>query len=186
MSAHGAARLILAAHLGVAPTGIAWRRGRHGKPALVDHPLQTNLSHSDEWVLLAATTGGPIGVDVQRVNARLDVVRMAERYYTPAEAAHVVATAGDLRPERFFALWSRKEACLKASGGRLIEGMRVPVLGTDLVHDPGGVLPGPYVVRDLSMPAGFHAAVAMEGTESFTVHRGTGGAFALSDRAIDM
>jgi len=172
VTAHGAARLILAAHLGVAPAAIVWRRGRYGKPALVDHPLHTNLSHSDEWVLLAATTGGPVGVDVQRVNARLDMARMAERYFTPAEAAHVAAAPPGLRAERFFTLWARKEACLKASGGRLIEGMRVPVLGTDLVHDPGGSLPGPFVVRDLPVPTGFHAAVAMEGTESFTIRPG--------------
>jgi hypothetical protein len=49
--------------------------------------------------------------------------------------------------------------------------MRVPVLGTDHVHDPGGALPGPYLVRDLPVPAGFRAAVAVEGVESFTVHR---------------
>jgi 4'-phosphopantetheinyl transferase len=177
VSAHGAARLILAAHLGIAPTDVVWRRGPHGKPSLVGQSVQVNLSHSDEWVLIAATTVGSVGVDVQRVNERVDVLRLAERYFPPAEAAHVAAAGPDAeRAARFFALWTRKEACLKVSGGRLIEGMRVPVLGagpdhgTDpvRVHDPAGSLPGPYVVRDLPAPAGFHAAVAVEGSETFT------------------
>src|SRR5262245_57471266 len=47
VTAHGAARLILAAHLGVAPAEIRWRRGEHGKPELVGQSLQVNLSHSD-------------------------------------------------------------------------------------------------------------------------------------------
>jgi 4'-phosphopantetheinyl transferase len=186
VAAHGAARLILAAHLGLAPTDIAWRRGRFGKPSLIGLPTQVNLSHSDEWALLAATAVGPVGVDVQRISERVDVLRMAERYFPPAEASHVGAGGSDAeRASRFFALWSRKEACLKASGGRLIEGMRVPVLGTDQVHDPGGSLPGPYVVRDLPGPDGFQAAVAVEGTESFTVQHGTFDPIALSDRLID-
>lgn len=186
VGAHGATRLILAAHLGLAATDIVWRRGRHGKPSLVGQSAQVNLSHSDEWVLLAATAAGPVGVDVQREDSRADVLRMAERYFPPVEAAYVAAAGEDAeRAARFFALWTRKEACLKASGGRLIEGMRVPVLGTDHVHDPGGRLPGPYVVRDLSAPAGFHAAVAVEGTESFTVQHGTIDPIALSDRLID-
>jgi len=186
VSAHGAARLILAAHLGIAPTDIVWRRGPHGKPSLVGQSAQANLSHSDEWVLLAATTAGPVGVDVQRVDERVDVLRLAERYFPPAEAAHVAAAGRHAeRAARFFALWTRKEACLKASGGRLIEGMRVPVLGTDHVHDPDGSLPGPYVVRDLPAPTGFHAAVAVEGAESFTVRHGTIDPIALSDRLID-
>lgn len=170
VTAHGAARLILAAHLGVAPAGIRWLRGQHGKPELVGESLQVNLSHSDEYVLLAATTAGRIGVDLQRVIAPVDVVRMAERYFPPAEAAHVASAAPDERAARFFALWARKEACLKASGARLFEGIRLPVHGTDHVGDPGAGLPGPYVVRDIPVPAGFHAAVAMEGTGAFTVH----------------
>ncbi len=43
------------------------------------------------------------------------------------------------------------------------------VTGHVHVRDPGGALPGPYVVCDLPAPPGFHAAVAVEGMETFTV-----------------
>jgi hypothetical protein len=37
------------------------------------------------------------------------------------------------------------------------------------VCDPGGPLPGPYLVTDVRAPAGFRAAVAAAGPEPFSV-----------------
>ena len=128
------------------------------------------------------TSCGPVGVDVQRVYHHLDAVGMARRYYPPTEAGYVAAAPVSSRPRRFVELWTRKEACLKASGARLMQGLRLPVQGAGeiVVHDPSGPLSGPYVVRDVRVPRGYRAAVAVEGSERYavTTHRWSHGSLA--------
>jgi 4'-phosphopantetheinyl transferase len=106
---------------------------------------------------------------------------MAARRYPADEAAFVAAGADHaVRLARFVALWARKEACVKAAGGTLMQGMGLPAArGSPLrVARPGGPLPGPFVVTDLPVPDGYHAAVALDGDGHYDVvcrwWRGTG------------
>jgi 4'-phosphopantetheinyl transferase len=180
IAAHGVARVIIGHRLGVPPATIGWRRGRHGKPELTGTPgtAQVNLSHSGDLAVLALTDGRRCGVDLQRLPDATQAVRLARRFF-PAEETRAVASADTdaERVRRFGLLWTRKEACLKVTGGRLMPGLRLPVLATPdsqgrlLVHDGGGSLPGPYLVRDLPSPDGFLAAVALEGDRPFLVVR---------------
>lgn len=59
---------------------------------------------------------------------------------------------------------------MKVSGGRLLPGLALTVLGTggnyaDLARTPTG----PYLVRELRVPRGFRAAVAAEGMRPFSI-----------------
>jgi 4'-phosphopantetheinyl transferase len=173
VAAHAATRLILAELLDAPPPEIRWERGPHGKPRLVGAGAgtQTSLSHSGDFAALAVTPGRAVGVDLQRIPVGTDPTAMSRRYFPDEEARYVAAarSARD-RVDRFVRLWARKEACVKAAGGRLMQGMKLSVRGV-LVHDPGGPLPGPYVVRDVPAPDGFRAAVAVEGRRRYTVSR---------------
>lgn len=177
---HAAARLILSELLGVLPARLRWRHGRSGKPELAEPvtDLRVSLSHSDGLAALAACTGYPVGVDVQRRRSAAGLVRMAERYYPAAEARFVAEAAAD--PDelgrRFSTLWTRKEACAKVGGGRLIPALAWPSHRLGVPLDPestGPVRSGgpaePVLIRDLSMPDGFHGAVAVAGDEDFEV-----------------
>ena len=164
--AHGALRLILADYVDAAPGKLRLRRGRHGKPSLADDPdLRFNLSHSGELALVAVTRRGAVGVDVDRARPGLPIGPFAERFFPPAVARFVAAAAGPAeRAERFLRLWTRKEAVVKAAGGRLVQGLELRVItGTGTVRDPSGRLPGEWSVRDLPMPGGYLAALAVAG-----------------------
>lgn len=178
--AHGAARVILGRQLGVPPARLRWVRGPHGKPELaVPAGPRVSLSHSGDLAVLAVCALRPVGVDIQRLPADLDAVAMSARYFTGPEASFVAAAerrAG--QQARFARLWARKEACVKAGGGRLMQGMALPVhpamrgrgrAGGVLVRGTAEALPGPYLVRDIAAPDGFRAAVALEGTEAYRV-----------------
>jgi 4'-phosphopantetheinyl transferase len=169
-AAHAAARLIAADRLGVPPSALRWGRGADGKPHLVGtgSDLQTNLSHSEDVAVLAVTRGPAVGVDVQWLAPDLDPIRLSERFFRPAEARFVAAGTGPARLRRFVDLWTRKEACVKAWGGRLGPGLRLPVHGR-VVRDPGGVIPGEFRLRGVPVPAGFRAAVALHGDAPFTL-----------------
>jgi 4'-phosphopantetheinyl transferase len=173
IAAHGAARVILGQRLGVPAGAIGWRRGRHGKPELTGAAVDTqvNLTHSGDLAMLAVTGRRAVGVDLQRLPSNVDPIRMSARYFPAAEARFVAAADGPAEQlHRFAGLWARKEACLKVAGGRLVPGLRLPVRGpAEVVRDPGGPLPGPYRLRDLPAPPGYHAAVALAGELPFQV-----------------
>jgi 4'-phosphopantetheinyl transferase len=176
IAAHGAARIILGHHLGAPPGQIRWQHGPYGKPELAGAwtGVQVNLSHSGALAVLAITGRRRVGVDVERLWAGLDATRLSARFYPPAEAQFVAAGRGhSARVSRFVRLWTRKEACVKVTGGRLMQGMSLPVRGGSrvVVHDPGGPLPGPYLVRDVPVRPGFRASVALEGAAAYRVER---------------
>jgi 4'-phosphopantetheinyl transferase len=170
---HGAARVIIGDFAGVPAGQVEWSHGPNGKPELAGacRELQVSLSHSGRLAVLAIAVGRRVGVDVQQFPARTDVRRMAERFYPPDEARFVAAGGAAGRLGRFIQLWARKEACVKVTGGVLMQGMRLPVRGNNpiAVHAPDSPLPGPYLVRDFVVPRGFHGAVAAEGLSPYDV-----------------
>src|SRR6202000_2785632 len=96
--------------------------------------LSTSLSHSADVVAVAIACGRAVGVDIQHLVPRLDVVAMSARFYPAAEAAHVAAgRAARVAAARFTRLWSRKEAVVKAAGGRLWPNLSMAVLGGGVV-----------------------------------------------------
>jgi 4'-phosphopantetheinyl transferase len=171
--AHGVARLITARHLAIPAERVRWRHGPHGKPELSgdDTGLQVNLSHSGALAAVAVARHRPVGVDVQQLSSTVDPRRLSARFYPAAEARFVAAARPAQRLGRFTRLWARKEACVKAAGGQLWYGLALPVhhpshgrsVSGLVVHDPAGALPGPFLVHDVPVPRGFHAAVAVEG-----------------------
>jgi 4'-phosphopantetheinyl transferase len=166
--AHGALRLLAARELGAPPTALTWIAGRHGKPELTSpwSGWHTSLSHSGGLIAVAVSRGRAVGVDVQRVVADLDVAGMSARFFLPGEAEYVAA-GGDAgaRADRFARLWVRKEAVVKAAGGRLWPNLRTAVHRRGLVDcaDPAGR----YRVAAIAAPAGYRAAVALAGATPY-------------------
>ena len=148
------------------PDEIGWTYGPHGKPELAGAlaparcGTHVSLSHSDGLALLAVTPARRVGVDIQRLPRRFDATGMATRYF-PREEARYVAAAGEpgAQIRRFIGLWARKEACVKVTGGRLMQGMALPVQAADgagrtgvVVYQPAQPITGPYLVCDLAVP----------------------------------
>lgn len=118
--AHRLLRRELGRRLGVAPGALRFALGPHGRPELAGAhagALRFNLSHTRGLVALAVCEGDwELGVDVEdhtRVGA---TVALAERYFAPSEAAALRALPEEAQRARFFALWTLKEAYIKARG----------------------------------------------------------------------
>ncbi|MFT3864560.1 MAG: 4'-phosphopantetheinyl transferase superfamily protein [Solirubrobacterales bacterium] len=145
--AHEALAEVLAARLG-STAAAATVRTEAGKPRLAEDPprLSFNLSHSGGLALIAIAPGGvEVGVDVERLRPRRDLVRLAERWLPEDDAGAVAAAAPGAREAVFYAAWTRHEA-------------RVKCLGTGLAGPP----PGPEVVAvQLKADDGYAAAVAV-------------------------
>jgi 4'-phosphopantetheinyl transferase len=150
--AHGALRMVLGLYLSVDPQSLEFRNGPMGKPALVQtfSDLRFNLSHSGDLALIAITRGRDVGVDVEFVERDIDFDPIVEQYFDPTEAWDLRTAPPQERVSRFFDLWTRKEACLKAEG----LGLGSPAPHTDR-----------FGVRNLCPADGYAGAVASEGNE---------------------
>jgi len=90
-----------------------WPTARNGSMVTL------SLSHSGEYAACAAAfspglggAGVNLGIDIEKVEPRSP--RFAADYFTPAEAALVERTPGEGRDVLVTAIWSAKEAALKA------------------------------------------------------------------------
>ncbi len=166
--AHGELRLLVGRALDARPAALHWTTGRHGKPELAPpwSGLHTSLSHSGDMIAAAISTDRPVGVDIQHLVPGLDAVGLAVRFFLPDEAGYVAAGPdASVRADRFAQLWVRKEAVVKAAGGRLWPNLAIAVRDRDVVScaEPAG----PHRVYDVPAPPGFRAAVAATGAAPF-------------------
>ena len=127
LAARALARTVLSRYAPVAPGKWVFEPDAHGRPRIrapQPAPVEFNIAHSGELVVLAVGPGGALGVDVEALQRRTDTVAL-ERYFAPAECAALGALGAEARRRRFFELWTLKEAYLKARG----VGLRLPLGG---------------------------------------------------------
>lgn len=118
IAAHALLRAELSKRAGRPPQD--WRFGatKLGKPYLLDaaHDLRFSLTHTRGMVAVALAEGLEIGVDVEPSDRRAESMKLAARFFAPEEVALLAAVEGDARRETFFAIWTLKEAVVKATG----------------------------------------------------------------------
>jgi 4'-phosphopantetheinyl transferase len=118
-AAHALLRQALSLGGDQAPAEWRFEKTPAGKPFLIAegaHPASFSLSHTRGMVACAVTSGAEVGVDVEWVDRQVDVGAIAARFFAPAETAQLVELKGDARRDRFFDLWTLKEALVKALG----------------------------------------------------------------------
>jgi len=122
----GYLRLLLGQILDFPANKLQFEYDKFGKPGLMPEkpglmpkqevPLQFNVSHSGDVILIAITMGREVGVDVEKIRTDLDADSIAARFFSANEYKIWATVAGPARYEAFFACWTRKEAYLKARG----------------------------------------------------------------------
>ena len=95
------------------------------------------------------TRGRDVGVDVELVQADIAFDQIVEHYFDPAETWSLRTAPPESRASRFFDLWTRKEACLKAEGSGL----------------GGNPALNRFRVRNLCPAHGYAGAIASEGDD---------------------
>lgn len=89
---------------------------REGKPYVKNCNLYFNLSHSDEFLVLAVGKA-PLGIDIQKIGAIRE--KVAACYFTEAEKQLVKEQGATA----FFEIWTQKESYVKYTGEG-IKGLR--------------------------------------------------------------
>ena len=92
----------------------------------------------------------------------IDLEGIAQRFFTVDEQACLNSASPDEKKERFFYLWTRKEALVKAAGTGLDAITSVSVLDAMVkMADEFGVM-GEYSLHTLSPPSGYSLALALQ------------------------
>jgi 4'-phosphopantetheinyl transferase len=132
--------------------------GEHGKPRLREGGgLEFNLSHSQNLALVAVAER-PVGVDVEAIRPRRDLVGLAERFLDPEAAAAVGEAPEAEREGVFYRAWTRHEARLKCLGTGFNS-------GPNLQLAPSGGANRRLAVENFEVAPGYAAAVAVLGAE---------------------
>ncbi len=124
---------VLSAYLGVPADEIGLLEGEHGRPLLApvhDPALGFNWSHSGSDALIAVGRNIAPGIDLERSRERPRALEIAQRYFTPDEAATLAGLPVDERHAAFLQLWTAKEAVLKALGRGIAFGLHRLSIGS--------------------------------------------------------
>ena len=121
-AAHALLRTTLSRDADRAPSEWRFEKTPAGKPFLTDANgirASFSLSHCHGMVACAVTKEAAVGVDVECIDRDVDAANIAARFFAPAEAAHLMQLDADTRRDRFFDLWTLKEAMVKALGSSM-------------------------------------------------------------------
>jgi len=120
VTTHIAVRSILAGYLGIPVAQLQLAITALNKPilmpALYDQDIRFNLSHSGDQAALAVALGIDLGIDLEQVKIKRNILGIARRYFSQATVAAIMAQAEPQRKLSFLLAWTQYEAYKKAQG----------------------------------------------------------------------
>jgi len=153
-------RQALAAELQKTPSELEVDNTEMGKPFIKDQPLSFSLSHSKNVYLLAISSEGSVGADLQFDRPR-DYSRLARKIMGPEGYKSFQESATD---GAFIRYWTVYEAVIKARGQSIFSGMEGALKLPTPLPDAGWIyLEGFGSVYVGCLPAGQRFAVAFPG-----------------------
>ena len=113
----GILRLLLSNYTGLNPKELAFENKQFGKPLLCN-PMNSgicfNLTHSGNLLLIAIGKEKHVGIDVEKIEEKIDFKGISPIVFSFNEQLTLSRSIDPIHD--FYALWTAKEAILKASG----------------------------------------------------------------------
>jgi len=165
----GLLRYLLGHYLDLPPKQLAITKNDKGKPQLLTHDIEFNVSHTDHYVVYAFTGCRRVGIDVEMVKHTSNLLGIAQRFFTPYEYNTLKTLPPEAQTEAFYRLWVCKEALVKALGKGLwlslsccdIDFMADPIRLNHLDHNYGAATD--WHLCRLNLWPDCQAALAVEG-----------------------
>ena len=140
---HGRLRQILGQLLECEPSKIGFVYNNYGKPSISDQypKIHFSLSHSSGLSIIGFDTNSEIGVDIEKIDPQFEYDPIVQAHFTRKEQDFIFENRQESKI-RFYTLWTRKEAFLKAIGTGIGEGLGVEVLNGFHRYEPGNPIQG--------------------------------------------
>lgn len=127
----GILRTLIGRYLDISPQAITFTFGERGKPE-IEHPtLRFNVSHSSDLLIAAFVLHADIGIDVEHIRPMREMRTVARDNFSTQEFARWEQLPDAEKTNAFYAIWTRKEAYIKATG----DGFRLPLGSFSVNHD---------------------------------------------------
>lgn len=121
-------RKILGDYLSLDPIDVKISLNKFGKPTLLTENFESikfNLSHSGDLIVYAFNISDEVGIDIEMMNNYIDHPQIADNYFSSDEISYLNSSKDRFEiTDRFFRIWTRKEALLKAIGTGLLPDLR--------------------------------------------------------------
>jgi 4'-phosphopantetheinyl transferase len=113
----GILRLLLGNYTGKDPKDLVFSYSKFGKPVLTNterSDIFFNLSHSGNLLLIAIGKGKHIGIDVEKIDGKIDIFGISSLVFSNDERYSLSRSLDPV--QNFYELWTAKEAILKSTG----------------------------------------------------------------------
>ena len=115
ITCHAVLRLILSSRTRIGLKDISISHGLYDKPYLEGNGIQFNITHARDSFAIAISGKYEVGIDIELVSRKIDFESIVRRFFSEKERSFIFSPEGE-PAERFYLLWTRKEALLKALG----------------------------------------------------------------------
>ena len=119
VACHALLRLILAKKLNMDPLELSIVKGSNNKPGLLYNQAYFNVSHTREAFAFAIAKDFHVGIDIEKIKKSINLQPILNNFFSFSEREYVLNSEAESLT-RFFLLWTRKEALLKALGTGII------------------------------------------------------------------
>jgi 4'-phosphopantetheinyl transferase len=153
-------RQFLSSYTSIQPNTIRINTTPSGKP-FINSELKFNLSHSGNMIVYSFCLNSEIGIDTEEINPSIDHLDIGKHVFTEAELCYLRKAADQEQlNDRFFRIWTRKEAVVKAEGTGLLPELKTIDVLNDLVSK-SSLTPGiHWRLTDIDISSGFKTALA--------------------------
>jgi 4'-phosphopantetheinyl transferase len=122
------------------------------------------MTSRDGVSVLAFDPENEIGVDVERLDEAFEFESIVKHFFSAKEIQYIFQPEADSR-QRFYHIWTRKEAYLKAIGTGITESLRTEVLD-EIMNDirliGNGRRPGTFTFRSILFEQDFLITLAIK------------------------
>lgn len=116
---HAFLRLILGERLGKNPLELFFIKETYNKPGLKNNPGFFNIAHTKDAFAIIFVKDFHVGIDLENIRQGIDINAIIKYYFGKEERDYILSSKEEAI-DRFFLLWTRKEALLKAIGTGII------------------------------------------------------------------
>jgi phosphopantetheinyl transferase len=114
----------LSKHCGIDAKMLVMSKNRSGKPYFSDGIADFSISHSGDFVIVAVSFSGAVGVDFEhKISKNKDVKRISKRFFHMDEFLFLDRKNEVESQESFTKMWIKKEAIVKCFGATMFSSM---------------------------------------------------------------
>lgn len=100
---------------------------KYHKPYIDNSNINFNISHSGKYAVCAFSAFNPIGVDIEEISPTINIDDFKD-FFLKSDFAMINNSSNPLK--KFYTIWTKKEAILKAEGKGLFDDIKkVQILG---------------------------------------------------------